>query len=200
MKVVLPLFYFPPISWFKEFLNSDNEVVLEQFEHFPKQTYRNRANIYAANGKLSLIIPTQHKGKQAMKDVEISYAEDWQTQHWKSIKSAYQASPYFEYYELKLAKIFNSQPKTLFELNLKCLEIVLDILKTEKEFSFSSDYESLPAEEDFRSKFSAKVESEEVFPEYYQTFSDKDGFIKNLSVLDLICNIGPESRAYINNL
>ena len=71
MKVVLPLFYFPPISWFKEFLKSDNEVVLEQFEHFPKQTYRNRTNIYAANGKLSLIIPTQHKGKQAMKDVEI---------------------------------------------------------------------------------------------------------------------------------
>jgi len=173
---------------------------LEQFEHFPKQTYRNRTNIYAANGKLSLIIPTQHKGKQAMKDVGISYAEDWQKQHWKSIASAYQASPYFEYYELKLTKIFNSQPKTLFELNLKCLEIVLDILKTEKEFSLSSDYESLPAEEDFRSKFSAKVESEEVFPEYYQTFSDKDGFIKNLSVLDLICNLGPESRAYINNL
>lgn len=200
MKVVLPLFYFPPISWFKEFLNSDNEVVLEQFEHFPKQTYRNRANIYAANGKLSLIIPTQHKGKQAMKDVEISYAEDWQTQHWKSIKSAYQASPYFEYYELKLAKIFNSQPKTLFELNLKCFETVLDILKIEKKFSLSSDYESLPAEEDFRNKFSAKVESDEIFSAYYQTFSEKEGFIKDLSVLDLIFNLGPESRAYINNL
>lgn len=200
MKTILPLFYFPPISWFKEFLNSDKEVVLEQFEHFPKQTYRNRTNIYAANGKLSLIIPTQHQGKQAIKDVKISYAEDWQKQHWKSITSAYQASPYFEYYELKLAKIFNSRPETLFELNLKCLEVVLNILKIEKYFSLSNDYEILPVDEDFRNKFSAKVESDQFFPEYYQTFSDKEGFIKDLSVLDLICNLGPESRAYISNV
>ncbi|WP_300669992.1 WbqC family protein [Soonwooa sp.] len=200
MKTILPLFYFPPISWFKEFLNADNEVVLEQFENFPKQTYRNRTNIYAANGKLSLIIPIQHKGKQLYKDVKISYAEDWQKQHWKSLTSAYQASPYFEYYELKLAKIFKEQPLTLFDLNLNCLKVVLDILKTEKEFNLSTEYEVLPKDDDFRSRFSAKQETDGRFPEYYQTFSDKDGFLKDLSVLDLICNLGPESRAYINNL
>ncbi|HAI81886.1 MAG TPA: hypothetical protein DCL65_12805, partial [Chryseobacterium sp.] len=64
MKILLPIFYLPPISWFAVFLKVENEVVLEQFENFPKQTYRNRANIYGANGRLSLIIPTRHTGKR----------------------------------------------------------------------------------------------------------------------------------------
>ena len=66
MKVLLPIFYLPPISWFSQFLNENHEVELEQFENLPKQTYRNRANIFGANGKLSLIIPIHHDGKRIM--------------------------------------------------------------------------------------------------------------------------------------
>jgi hypothetical protein len=76
-NVLLPVFYLPPISWFSVFLDPENEIVFEQFENFPKQTYRNRANIYGANGKLSLIIPINHNGKREFKDIEISYREDW---------------------------------------------------------------------------------------------------------------------------
>ena len=88
-NILLPLFYLPPISWFSEYLNPDNEVVFEQFETFPKQTYRNRASIYGANGKLSLIIPIRGTESKLMKDIEISYQENWQKNHWKSIESAY---------------------------------------------------------------------------------------------------------------
>ncbi len=200
MDVLLPVFYLPPVAWFAEFLNAENDVILEQYENFPKQTYRNRANIFGANGKLSLIIPISHTGKRAMKDIEISYAENWQHLHYKSIKTAYQSSPYFEYYEDQIEKIFSTGPKHLLDYNLHVLAIVQEILKTGKDFSLTESYEEAPLSRDFRGFFSAKKESGTQFPEYLQVFSDRLGFIENLSVIDLICNKGPESLTYIKNL
>lgn len=200
MKAILPIFYLPPISWFAEFLDTENEIILEQYEHFPKQTYRSRCAIYGANGKLSLILPINHNGNRAMKDLEISYAEDWQKLHWKSIKIAYQSSPYFEYYEAKLKEIYSVQPKSLIEFNLNALNIILKIIKEEKEFSLTEEYQKTTEGLDFRDKFSAKKESEYSFTEYYQTFSDKLGFIPDLSIIDLLCNIGPECATYIKNV
>ena len=200
MKILLPIFYLPPISWFAVFLKVENEVVLEQFENFPKQTYRNRANIYGANGRLSLIIPTRHTGKRIMKETEISHRENWQQLHWKSIKTAYQSSPYFEFYEEKLQKIFEFKTDFLIKFNLNALKIIQDILKTEKAYSLNNDYVKIPLEENYREKFSAKKETEFEMEEYYQTFSDKLGFEKDLSILDLICNKGPETLTYLKNI
>lgn len=199
-NVLLPVFYLPPISWFSVFLNPENEIVFEQFESFPKQTYRNRANIFGANGKLSLIIPISHNGKRALKDIEISYREDWRSLHWKSIKTAYQSSPYFEFYEDKLRKIFEIKESGLLDFNINALEIILQILKTEKAWSLNTEYIKNPQEISFREKFSAKDSSEFKMEEYYQTFSDKLGFLEDLSILDLICNKGPEALTYIKNI
>lgn len=199
-KILLPIFYLPPISWFSVFLDPENEIAFEQFENFPKQTYRNRTAIYGANGKLKLIIPIKHTGKREFKDTTISYVEDWQKLHWKSIKTAYQSTPYFEYYEDKLKTIFGEKVDSLLEFNLKALKTVLGILKTEKDFTLTDEYFKNPDALDYRTKFSAKTESETSFPEYYQSFSDKSGFIKDLSILDLICNIGPESLTYLRNI
>ncbi|WP_419868421.1 WbqC family protein [Chryseobacterium sp. CT-SW4] len=198
-NVLLPVFYLPPISWFSVFLEAENRM-LEQFENFPKQTYRNRANIYGANGKLSLIIPINHNGKRVMKDIEVSESEDWRKLHWKSIKTAYQSSPYFEFYEDKFIRIFEEKEKYLLDFNLKSIEVIQQIFKTEKAYSLNEEYIKNPEETDFREKFSAKSPSEFEMEEYYQTFSDKLGFVKDLSVLDLICNKGPESLTYLKNI
>ncbi|WP_369843013.1 WbqC family protein [Chryseobacterium tongliaoense] len=199
-NVLLPVFYLPPVSWFSVFLDAENEIIFEQFENFPKQTYRNRANIYGANGKLSLIIPINHNGKRELKDIEISYREDWRNLHWKSIKTAYQSSPYFEFYEDKFRKIFDLKEKYLLDFNIKSLEILQQILKTEKAHSLNEEYIKNPEEINFREKFSAKLPSEFDMEEYYQTFTDKLGFLKDLSILDIICNKGPESLTYIKNI
>ncbi|SDM23684.1 WbqC-like protein family protein [Chryseobacterium taihuense] len=199
-NILLPVFYLPPVSWFSEFLNAENEIIFEQFENFPKQTYRNRTNIYGANGKLSLIIPINHNGSRILKDIEISYREDWQKLHWKSIKTAYQSSPYFEYYEDKLIKLYESRDKFLLDFNLKSIEIIQKILKTEKAYSLNNEYVKFPEEVNFRERFSAKNPSEYEMDEYYQTFSDKMGFLKDLSILDLICNKGPESVTYLKEI
>ena len=200
MKVLLPLFYLPPISWFSVFLQHDAEVTLEQFENFPKQTYRNRTVIYGANGKLALIIPVLHNGKKTINEIEVSQRENWQKLHWKSIKNAYQSSPYFEFYEDQLAQIFTFETQSLFQFNLNALQIIQKILKTEKAYSLNVEFTKTPADVDFRNKFSAKKESEFEIEEYYQTFSDKLGFEKDLSILDLICNKGPESLTYLRNV
>jgi len=197
--VLLPAFYLPPISWFTVFLDENFDVILEQYENFPKQTYRNRTNIYGANGKLSLIIPIHHNGKRAMKDIEVSDAENWRALHWKSIKNAYQSSPYFEYYEDQLKSIFENEEKSLLKFNLNALRCIQKILKTEKAYLLNSEYSEHSEATDFRKEFSAKSPKEYGFEEYYQTFSDKLGFIENLSVLDLICNKGPEATTYISN-
>lgn len=200
MKVLLPLFYLPPISWFSVFLQHDAEVTLEQFENFPKQTYRNRTVIYGANGKLALIIPVLHNGKKTINEIEVSQRENWQKLHWKSIKNAYQSSPYFEFYEDQLAQIFTFETQSLCQFNFNALQIIQKILKTEKAYSLNEEFTKTPAEVDFRNKFSAKKESEFEMEEYYQTFSDKLGFEKDLSILDLICNKGPESLTYLRNV
>ena len=196
--MLLPIFYLPPIYWFSKFLNED-QISLEQWENFPKQTYRNRTNIYGANGKLSLVIPIKHTGKRQMKDIEISYAENWQKIHWKSIKTAYQSSPYFEFYEDKLGEIYNTDEPLLAKFNLRALEIIQDILKTEKSFSLTEEYIKL-CDNDFRGEFSVKNPSHRGLSEYYQTFSDKMGFIEDLSIVDLLCNKGPETINYLKTI
>lgn len=196
---LLPVFYLPPVSWFARFI-AQEDITLEQYENFPKQTYRNRANIYSANGKLSLIIPIKHTGDRLMKDIQISYAENWQKLHWKSIKTAYQSSPYFEYYEDKLQSIFETREPSLLKFNLRALEVLQRILKTDKGFLLTEEYIKQPQMNDYREKFSAKKPLHYGFEEYYQTFSDKMGFIEDLSVLDLICNKGPEALAYLQNI
>lgn len=199
MQVLLPIFYLPPISWFSIFLKND-EVVLEQFENFPKQTYRNRANIYGANGRLSLIIPISHNGNRVLNQIEISHRENWQNIHWKSIKTAYQSSPYFEFYEDKLLSIFTFKTDSLVEFNLNAISVLLQILKIEKAFDLTNEYLKSPSAEDFRGKFSAKEESAFQMEEYYQTFTEKYGFQQDLSIIDLICNKGPETLTYLKNI
>lgn len=200
MEILLPIFYLPPISWFSVFLKEENEITFEQNENFPKQTYRNRCNIYGANGKLSLIIPISHNGKRKLSEIQISHRENWQSLHWKSIKTAYQSSPYFEFYENRLEEIFQFKTEALIDFNLNALKIIQNILKTEKAYSLNSEYVKNPPKVDFREKFSAKQDPEFEMEEYYQTFSEKMGFLEDLSILDLICNKGPESLTYLRNI
>lgn len=198
--VLLPLFYLPPVSWFSVFCDDENEIFIEKMENFPKQTYRNRTCIFGANGKLSLTIPIHRNGKREMKDIEISYSERWQNLHWKSIKTAYQSSPYFEYYENELKKIYEVQPKFLMDFNLNALEIIQNLFKSATEFILTENYMKDTDKQDFRTFFSAKKEVDFEQEKYYQTFSDKLGFIPDLSILDLLCNLGPESLSYLKRM
>src|SRR5690606_30225146 len=96
--MIFPAFYFGPISYFAQLIQQD-EIQLEAFENYPKQTYRNRCFIQGANGKLRLVIPISHDGVRTFKDIKVSEDYPWRKEHLKSLESAYRSSPYYEYYE-----------------------------------------------------------------------------------------------------
>ena len=71
--------YFPPVQYYNKIVK-DNDILIEQFENYGKQSYRNRCDIYGANGKLTLSVPVIGGARKKIltKDVQIEYVENWQ--------------------------------------------------------------------------------------------------------------------------
>lgn len=201
--MVFPLFYFGPVSYFAELLRH-KQYHFEVWDSFPKQTYRNRCYIQAANGKLRLVIPISHDGAKVFRDIKIQKNSLWHKEHYRSIMSAYRSSPYYEYYEDDLIPLFENPEKYLVDLNLKTMEFVNNKLKLDLnlEANFTEDFEkNLPSNEDFRNHFNAKKEPIPVeFPEYTQVFGERFEFMPDLSILDLLFNEGPAAKIYLENL
>lgn len=197
---ILPLFYLPPISYFKILLTHQHHIEIERFENFPKQTFRNRAAIYSPNGSLNLIIPVikGSKNHTLVKDVKISYDFRWQRIHWMSLQTSYRSSAYFEFYEDDLIKFYEKKWEFLFDYNLEILQLLLKLLKINVEYSFTKDYQQ-PTESliDYRTALQSKEISNYPAKPYFQLFEDREGFIPNLSIVDLLFNQGPQSLNYI---
>ena len=189
--------YFPPISYVAAMLDKP-VVVVEQYETFPKQTYRNRAVVATANGLLPLSVPViRTNGNHTYtKDMDICYNENWAAKHWRAIESAYNSSPYFLYYKDDVEAILNKKHRTLLELNMDILAFVFKKLKEPKDIILSTDFVVVDANadiEDYRNRFSPKNKEIIQLPPYDQVFEDRYGFQQDLSILDLLFNMGPDS-------
>lgn len=201
MNILLHPTYFPNIAHFVVMANA-SEITFEMEDNFVKQTYRNRAYIYGANGKLALNIPVVHsqKNRQKYKDVKIFNAENWQSQHWKSLLSAYRTSPFFEFYEDELQPLFTEKAEFILDFNLKCFETVCDCLQLDVNIKRTDTFEKeVTGKTDARILVNAKKETPQNFEHYTQVFGDKHGFIQNLSILDLLFNEGPNALNYLES-
>ena len=199
MKILLHPTYFPSIAHFVAMVQADT-VIFEVEDNYQKQTYRNRCHIYGANGRLSLNIPVHHthNNRQLYRDVKISNDSKWQLQHWKSLQSAYRTSPFYEYYEDDLAPLFHDRYEFLMDFNFACLDIVLDCLQFEITYQKTQIFEKESTLAiDARSLVNARKEQQFELLPYTQVFSNKHGFISNLSILDLLCNEGTTSLNYL---
>ena len=202
--VLLSTAYLPPIEYIIQCLRFQ-KVLIEQFETYQKQTYRNRCNIATANGLLQLSIPIKKvNGNHTItKDIEIDNSNRWNQIHWRAIASAYKHSPYFIHYCEPIESIFKNPPKLLTEFNMQLLDIVFKILKTDLDLSYTSKYEVIPDNiTDFRKAIQPKhtisyTGKPSTFAEYTQTFNNKYSFIPNLSIIDLIFNEGPAAFDYL---
>lgn len=197
--ILLPLFYLGSIEYFSKIKSHSSQVYLEKFEHFPKQTYRNRTSIHSPNGKLDLTIPIK-KGAHVhtkMKDVRISYDANWQRLHWRSLQTSYRSSSYFEFYEDDFAPFYHNQTKFLFDFNLSLLELCLRLLKMEPALLYTEEYLKKPSLTDLRETMSPKKASTFISKPYFQVFEDQHDFIPNLSIVDLLFSQGPQSKQFL---
>jgi len=165
---------------------------------YQKQTFRNRSEIYGANGKLKLTVPIRHTHgiqKSLDQEVSIAYDTDWQKQHWKSICAAYRSAPYFEFYEADLEPFYQEKIISLFEFNLKLLSQVMQLLEVSFTYKIVSWNPNVHKRMDHLIDAKQKVTTG--FENYTQVFGTKFGFIPNLSILDVMFNLGPNTSSYL---
>jgi hypothetical protein len=197
-EILLSTAYFPTAEYFSLIKNADT-VFIEQEENYIKQTYRNRCKILTSNGILSLSVPVM-KGrglKAQVKDIEIDYSKRWQQIHLRAMTSAYSRSPYFQFYSEHLEKILLKNHRFLIDLNDELLIRCLDFLNINKCILHTSIFQpdsGLP--KDFRYRISPKTGSGFASWPYIQVFGNNK-FIPDLSILDLVFNMGPQATDYI---
>ena len=200
MKIIIHPTYFPNIFSFKTIINSTN-ILFEVNDHYVKQTLRNRTSIHAANGKLKLSVPVKFSStkKEKYKDIKICYDSNWQKIHLKSIESAYKNSPFYDFFEDYFINFYNKKEKFLVDLNYSSIRLIFEILEKELNYNFTNEYlEKYVDLTDYRSLLTNKNFNEKVdFKNYTQVFQEKNGFIENLSSIDLIFNKGLDFEDFI---
>ena len=201
MNILIHPTYFPSISQFAALVQASS-ITFEMEDNFQKQTNRNRMYIHSPNGIQLLNIPVKHSivGRhQKTKDVRIEDAFDWQKQHFKSLEAAYRTSPFFEYFEDDLAPIFQKKHQFLMDLNLEAMEIVSSCLGFDFQYKITSEYfHEAPDFSDFRQLANGKKDTHQFEP-YTQVFEEKNGYLNNLSILDLLFNEGRYATEYLKN-
>lgn len=206
MKVLLSSAYLAPIQYYAWMLAAD-EVLLEQHDHYIKQTYRNRCTIAAADGPLSLTIPIikPENEKCPMKDIRISDHGNWRHLHWNALKSAYRMSPFWEYYEDDFRPFYEQKWEFLMDYNQALQEKVCELIDFTPNITRTEAFISLSEAgiQDLRDVIHPKREIAvdgkfQVIP-YYQVFKERQGFLPNMSIMDLLMNMGPESILILKN-
>ncbi len=192
--------YFAPVSYYAALLVYDT-VVIEQWCNYTKQTYRNRCHIAGANGLLPLSVPVIKPDtlKCPTRDIRISDHGEWRHLHWNAIASAYGSSPFFEYYQDDIRPFFEKRYEFLFDFNEEIRHKMCELLEIKPHIVYSTQYAApLSGETDLRETIHPKKKTAETVPAirlkpYYQVFADKYGFLPDLSIIDLLMNMGPES-------
>lgn len=194
---IIPLTYLGPVQLFSHIVNAD-AVVIEQQANYQRKTYANRCSIAGANGPMHLAIPvTNIKGSRTnIKETLISYDMDWQKQHWRSIVSAYNSSPFFEYYADDFAPFYHKQYKYLIDFNMGLFQTMLEELELDIDVMLTDEYVH-EHPNDLRKTIHPKAlpQNDKQYKtiEYRQVFVEKYPFVPNLSVIDLLFSKGPET-------
>ena len=178
--------YLAPVSWYQHYhtvLLAGDDPVIDIAEHYVKQTIRNRCTIAMPDGPQHLIIPVEAASSHvAMCDIRISEHGNWRHHHWNALRTAYGKSPFFEYYADEFAPFFASRTHDyLVDFNAALHEVVCRLLDITQPVP--------PAQR--------RLLPDGTPEPYYQVFAPRLGFLPDLSILDLLFNMGPESILYL---
>lgn len=203
-QAVLTTAYFPPVEYFFA-IASSGKAVIEQCEFYQKQSYRNRCRILSASGPEALSVPVVKETtlSRPIREMKVDYDEPWLQVHKRALDAAYNSSPFYLYYKDEIMEVLDSRPTFLFDLNTKLLELLLQMAGVKADISFTEDFAKDWGEGDFRELIHPKHKGENLLQTYkkektyYQVFSDRLGFVPNLSILDLLFNEGPNSISFL---
>ena len=214
MKALLSTTYFGPVQWYQKLYRYE-EVEIEQWESFQKQTYRNRCLIATTQGVQALTVPMERNSQlsalnsQLIKDVRISDHGNWRHLHWNALVSAYGESPFFEYYQDDIRPFFEKRWDYLLDFNEAIREKMCELLDIQPKVSYSLEFREVANSQlstlnsqlkDYRERIRPKhpmADPDFEAKPYYQVYQQKHGFLVNLSVLDLLFNMGPEGIFYL---
>lgn len=206
MDILLSSAYLAPIQYYTKLLQCGaGTAYIEGCDSYTKQTYRNRCLISDANGPLALTIPTEKstEGKCLMRDIRISDHGNWHHQHWNALEAAYRHTPFFQYYEDDFRPFYEKKIEFLYDFNWQLTELVCSLIGIDTSLQPTEVYQKSPdGMADFRHAITPKAawqDDKDYRPAaYYQVFKEKHGFIPNLSIVDLLFNMGPESILILN--
>ncbi|MGL4993656.1 MAG: WbqC family protein [Bacteroidales bacterium] len=205
-NILLSSAYLAPTSYYIALYNAKSASI-EQYDNYIKQTYRNRCTIGGANGTMDLSIPIEKPStaKAHMCDIRISNHGNWRHLHWNALISAYRSTPFFEYYADDLAPLYEKSVEFLIDFNEELREIISSHLNVETPIVLTKEYtDEIPNNTlDLRDRIHPKKEiglgAAFTTKPYYQVFSSKYGFQPNLSIVDLLFNMGPEGELILRD-
>ena len=201
-RIVLPTAYLAPVEYYAWILACGNALI-EVCDHYTKQSYRNRCTIATQAGRQHLTIPVTGTGgeKCPVRDIRISGHGNWRHLHWTALESAYNHTPFFEYYRDDFLPFYREDMcVSLADFNLGLLRLTCGLLGIEASITPTDTYVADYGRDtlDMREKIHPKRDWRALDPafqprEYYQVFSARHGFLPNMSIADLLFNMGPEA-------
>ena len=198
--VLLSTTYFGQVQWYQK-LHRAEYVQIERWESFQKQTYRNRCLIATTQGIQALTVPIERKSVNYIKDIRISDHGNWRHLHWNALQSAYGESPFFEYYQDDIRPFFEQRWDYLLDFNEAIRAKMCDLIDIQPKVRLTEEFTTTVNKyKDYR--MAIRPKNPEADPDfdpkpYYQVYQQKHGFLSNLSILDLLFNMGPESIFYL---
>jgi len=202
--LIISTAYAGPAEYFSIIAKTLNAGVwIEQMETYPKQTWRNRCTILTSQGTLDLIIPVKKKFGNHTKtnQIEIDNENQWYLNHWKALTAAYNASPYFMYYQDELLPFYKGNHHNLIDFNQQLTRTLLKLLRIETQIKLTNDFKIPESANDLRYRLTPKKNiNKNNFPKYIQVFGENSQFFPNLSIFDVLFNLGPESTVYLKSI
>lgn len=199
--ILLSTAYFPPISWMALAMKNEG-IMIDLHETYSKQSYRNRFQIATANGIMALSVPVKKpQGNHTNSgNITLESSQNWQQVHWKSILAAYQSSPFFLYYKDDIEALFKSKYDSLHQMNIIIITKLASLIGFQIDIKYTEDFIPLnQSPEDYRFSIHPKLKNNFTLAAYEQVFDEKNGFYEDLSVLDLLFNLGPEALLYLED-
>jgi hypothetical protein len=210
--------HMPWLGFFEKMLRADVFVLLDDVQ-FSKGDFQNRNRVKNRGGAQWLTVPVAQRLGQRIDEVAVA-GDAWRSKHWKTLVSCYARAAHFDEFACEFEEFYARPWSKLSELNVEAIRLLARAFGVEKRFVFSSTLGAVGQKSElvlnickavgassyysgragstyldadaFRRERVEIVVQEFEHPVYEQLFMKEQGFIPNLSAVDLLFNRGAE--------